>query len=106
MFTQNCSSKGNRVDFRNFWCSDLQYITLAEEVGCSGVCSSCCESLAATFLADELTLLAYFEGTWIGHSVGGRRLPPTFPHHMSSIAHQQYHYLPGHEFPRGIPPHI
>ena len=33
----------------------------------------------------ELTLLAYFEGTWIGQSVGGRRLPPTFPHHMWNV---------------------
>ena len=43
------------------------------------------ESLATTFLADELPLLAYFEGTWIGQSVGGRRLPPTFSHHMWNV---------------------
>ena len=40
------------------------------------------ESLATTFLNDELPLLSYFETTWIGQPVGGRRLPPTFPLHM------------------------
>ena len=43
------------------------------------------ESLATTFLQDELPLLHYFEKTWIGASVGGRRLPPTFPHHMWNV---------------------
>ena len=46
---------------------------------------ACFESLAITFLADELTLLAYFEETWIGQSVRGRRLPPTFPDHMWNV---------------------
>ena len=40
------------------------------------------ESLATTFLNDELPLLSYFESTWIGEAVGGRRLPPMFSHHM------------------------
>ena len=40
------------------------------------------ESLSTSFLNDELRLLAYFENTWIGQPVGGRRLPPLFPHHM------------------------
>ena len=43
------------------------------------------ESLATTFLQDELPLLHYFEKTWIGASVGGRRLPPTYPHHMWNV---------------------
>ena len=43
------------------------------------------ESLATTFLNDELALLSYFESTWIGQSVGGRRLPPTFPLHMWNV---------------------
>ena len=37
------------------------------------------ESLSTSFLNDELRLLAYFEKTWIGQPVGGRRLPPLFP---------------------------
>ena len=37
------------------------------------------ESLSTSFLNDELRLLAYFENTWIGQPVGGRRLPPLFP---------------------------
>ena len=43
------------------------------------------ESLATTFLNDELPLLGYFESTWIGQSVGGRRLPPMFSHHMWNV---------------------
>ena len=43
------------------------------------------ESLATTFLQDELPLLSYFESTWIGQPVGGRRLAPTFPHHMWNV---------------------
>ena len=45
------------------------------------------ESLATTFgfLNDELPLLSYFESTWIGQSVGGRRLPPMFPHYMWNV---------------------
>ena len=43
------------------------------------------ESLATTFLNDELPLLSYFESTWIGQAVGGRRLPPMFSHHMWSV---------------------
>ena len=43
------------------------------------------ESLAKIFLNDELPLLSYFESTWIGQSVGGRRLPPMFPHHMWNV---------------------
>ena len=43
------------------------------------------ESLATTFLDDELPLLGYFESTWIGQSVGGRRLPPMFSHHMWNV---------------------
>ena len=56
----------------------LAFVPVADVVACF-------ESLATTFLADELPLLAYFEGTWIGQSVGGRRLPPTFPHHMWNV---------------------
>ena len=39
------------------------------------------ESLAVTFLDDELPLLSYFELTWIGQEVGetGRWLPLCFP---------------------------
>ena len=61
----------------------LAFVSVADVVACF-------ESLATTFLADELTLHAYFEGTWTGRSVGGRRLPPTFPRCRS---HQD------HEFP-------
>ena len=43
------------------------------------------ESLATTFLDDELRLLSYFETTWIGAPAGGRRLPPLFPHHMWNV---------------------
>ena len=45
------------------------------------------ESLAVTFLDDELPLLSYFELTWIGQEVGGtgRRLPPMFSHHMWNV---------------------
>ena len=43
------------------------------------------ESLATTFLIDELPLLSYFESTWIGQAVGGRRLPPMFSHHMWNV---------------------
>ena len=43
------------------------------------------ESLATTFLNDELPLLSYFESTWIGQAVGGRRLPPMFSHHMWNV---------------------
>ena len=43
------------------------------------------ESLATTFLNDELPLLGYFESTWIGQSVGGRKLPPMFSHHMWNV---------------------
>ena len=43
------------------------------------------ESLATIFLNDELPLLGYFESTWIGQSVGGRRLPPMFSHHMWNV---------------------
>ena len=43
------------------------------------------ESLSMTFLVDELPLLHYFEATWIGLPVGGRRLDPTFPHHMWNV---------------------
>ena len=43
------------------------------------------ESLSTSFLNDELRLLAYFENTWIGQPVGGRRLPPLFPHHMWNV---------------------
>ena len=46
---------------------------------------ACFQSLATIFLVDELPLLAYFEGTWIGPSVGGRRSPSTFPHHMWDV---------------------
>ena len=37
------------------------------------------ESLSTSFHNDELRLLAYFENTWIGQPVGGRRLPPLSP---------------------------
>ena len=45
------------------------------------------ESLAVTFLDDELPLLSYFELAWIGQEVGGtgRRLPPMFSHHMWNV---------------------
>ena len=43
------------------------------------------ESLSTSFLNDELRLLAYFENTWIGQPVGGRRLPPLYPHHMWNV---------------------
>ena len=43
------------------------------------------ESLATTFFNDELPLLSYFASFWIGQSVGGRRLPPMFPHHMWNV---------------------
>ena len=43
------------------------------------------ESLSTSFLDDDLRLLAYFENTWIGQPVGGRRLPPLFPHHMWNV---------------------
>ena len=43
------------------------------------------ESLATTFLNDELPLLGYFESAWNGQSVGGRRLPPMFSHHMWNV---------------------
>ena len=43
------------------------------------------ESLATTFLNDELPLLSYFEATWIGQSVAGRRLPPIFSLHMWNV---------------------
>ena len=43
------------------------------------------ESLSTSFLNDELRLLAYFENTWIGQPVGGRQLPPLFPHHMWNV---------------------
>ena len=36
------------------------------------------EYLDTTFLNDELPLLSFFESTWIGQSVGGRRLPTMF----------------------------
>ena len=44
------------------------------------------ESLAITFLNDELPLLSYFETTWIGQPAGGRRLAPTFPHQMWNVS--------------------
>ena len=43
------------------------------------------ESLATTFLNDELPILCYFENTWIGAPVGGRRLPPKFSLHMWNV---------------------
>ena len=43
------------------------------------------ERLAETFEDDELPILHYFERTWIGLPVGGRRLPPTFPHQMWNV---------------------
>ena len=43
------------------------------------------ESLATTFLNDELPLLSYFESTWIGQAVGGRRLPAMISHHMWNV---------------------
>ena len=46
---------------------------------------ACFQSLATIMLAEELPLLAYFEGTWIGQSVGGRSPPSTFPHHMWNV---------------------
>ena len=56
----------------------LTFVPVADVVACF-------QSLSTIFLADELPLLAYFEGTWIGQSVGGRRPPFTFPHHMWNV---------------------
>ena len=66
------------------------------------------ESLAITFLNDELPLLSYFETTWIGQPAGGRRLAPTFPHQMWNVldrastgwVHQDY------ELTRGVSSHL
>ena len=44
------------------------------------------ESLAITFLNDELPLLSSFETTWIEQPAGGRRLAPTFPHQMWNVS--------------------
>ena len=43
------------------------------------------ESLATTFLNDELPLLSNFESTWFGQAVGGRRLTPMSSHHMWNV---------------------
>ncbi len=43
------------------------------------------ESLSTTFLNDDLSLVSYFETTWIGRPVGGRRLAPMFPLHMWNV---------------------
>ena len=43
------------------------------------------ESLATTFLDDELHVLSYFEKTWIGARVGVIRLPPKFSLHMYNV---------------------
>ena len=40
------------------------------------------ESLSSKFLQDELPLLAYFEKTCIGTTVGTQRLAPDFPIQM------------------------
>ena len=56
----------------------LAFVPVADVVACF-------QSLATIILADELPLLAYFEGTWIGQSVGGRIPPSTFPHHMWNV---------------------
>ena len=37
------------------------------------------------FINVELRLLAYFENTWIGQSVGERRLHRSFPHHTWNV---------------------
>ena len=47
------------------------------------------ESLSTTFLPDELPILHYFESTWIGLTVGGRRMAPAFPHVMWNV-HDRY----------------
>ena len=56
----------------------LAFVSVADVVGAF-------ESLATTFLDDELRLLSYFEATWIGAPAGGRRLPPMFPLHMWNL---------------------
>ena len=38
---------------------------------------------------DELPILHYFESTWIGLTVGGRRMAPAFPHVMWNV-HDRY----------------
>ena len=46
------------------------------------------EALADTFEDDELQLLVYFESTWIGAVVAGRRgrrSPPLFPHEIWNV---------------------
>lgn len=43
------------------------------------------EALASTFLNDELQLLHYFEATWIGLPVAGRRMAPMFPLQMWNV---------------------
>ena len=67
-----------------------KFQTTCEDVVCSGLVPvsdvvANFKSLATTFLNDELPLLGYFESTWIGQSVGGRRLPPMFSHHMWNV---------------------
>ena len=56
----------------------LEFVPVADVVACF-------QSLATILMADELPLFAYFEGAWIGQSVGGRRPPSTFPHHMWNV---------------------
>ena len=56
----------------------LAFVPVADVVACF-------QSLATIFLAEELPLLAYFEGTWIVQSVGGWRPSSTFPHHMWNV---------------------
>ena len=48
------------------------------------------ESLAFTFLDDELPLLSYFKTTWLGQPAWwrGRRLASTFPHHMWNVLYR------------------
>ena len=56
----------------------LAFVPVADVVACF-------QSLATIFLAEELPLLAYFEGTWIVQSVGGWRPSSTFPYHMWNV---------------------
>ena len=66
----------NKLRVKNL--AALAFVPVAEGVACF-------QSLSTIFLADELPLLAYFEGTWIGQCVGGRRPPSTFPHHTWNV---------------------
>ena len=50
------------------------------------------EALSTTFLADEISILHYFESTWIGMGVGagGPRRDPAFPHQMWNVLNRHH----------------